>query len=96
MKTLEIHIYGNVYKTGMRYFLKQAAVQTGIKGLVKYTEDYSLLVIAEGPGESLDSFLDFCRLGYIDSEIGDVNVREVNPQNFYTFEILNEYEEEVL
>jgi len=96
MKTLEIHIHGNVYKTGMRYFLKQVAVQTGIKGLVKYTEDHSLFVIAEGSGEALDSFLDFCRLGYIDSEIGDINVREVDPQNFNSFEILNEYEEEVL
>ena len=96
MKTLEIHIRGNVYKTGIRYFLKQAAFQTGIKGLVKYTEDHSLLVIAEGPGASLDSFLGFCRLGYIDSEITDVDVREVDPQNFNTFEILNEYEEEVL
>ncbi len=89
---MEIHIHGNVYLTGMRYFLKQAAVQTGIKGLVKYTEDHSLLVIAEGPGESLDSFLVFCRLGYIDSEITDINVREVDPQNFKTFEILNENE----
>ena len=96
MKTLEIHICGNVYGTGMRYFLKQSALQTGVKGEVKYTSDCGLLVIAEGPDESINQFLDFCRLGYLDAEIGSINFIEVDTRNFQTFKVLDENKDIVM
>jgi len=88
MQAWEINIYGRVYQSGMRSFIKQSALQTGVKGQVKYTEDKSIFVLAEGNREALERFLDFCKLGYINSDVEEVLVKEVPSKNFKTFEIL--------
>lgn len=87
MICLAINIQGKVYKTGLRYFLKQKASGLGITGCVYYQEDKSAQIIAVGSKSQMDEFIRFCHAGNKDSEIGDVSLKKSPYQEFVSFEV---------
>lgn len=90
MLNLLINIHGKVYKTGLRYYLKQRADQLKIKGYVSYGNDLSLLIVAEGAKPDIDKFLNHCRNGNIYSHIDNVHIKEVPPMEYYSFEVVDD------
>ena len=95
MQSLKIHITGNVYKTGMRYFLKQKAFLLKIKGCVFYQTDHSISVIAIGEKFNMDEFVKYCRNGNKESLIEDLSIRQNSMQKYDSFEVLNNNKETI-
>ncbi len=86
----KIHIHGQVYKTGFRYFLKAKADFAGVTGLVFYEDDKSVGVIASGTDENVDRFLQFCRAGYPPAQIENIQISEIPHQAFSSFDVVDE------
>ena len=89
MKNVQIIITGKVYKTGFRYFVKQMADVNKITGFVKYDENNSISIEAEGEEDNLKQFMKFCSQGCASSEIADVNIEPGELHNYNSFEIRN-------
>lgn len=87
MICLKINIRGKVYKTGLRYFLKQQASSLGIVGYVYYTSDNSVEVIGVGTKFQLDEFIRLCHAGNKDSKIEHVSMKKIPYQEFTSFEV---------
>jgi len=87
MQNLKIHITGNIYRVGFRYFIKQMAERFGVFGLVQYSKDKSILIEASGKEYSLDQFLIFCRLGCQGSKVEKISISENQIQYNNSFEI---------
>lgn len=90
MHCYQILITGNVFKTGFRYFLKEKATLLGINGSVYYKTSRSVAVIAVGTIEALNSFLDFCQVGDKLFLIKKMEVTEIQPKEFLSFEVVDE------
>jgi acylphosphatase len=91
----KIHIYGHVYKTGFRYYLKAKADLTGVTGLVFYEDDKSVGVIASGTDENVNRFLQFCWAGYPPAQIENIKISEIPHQEFSSFEVVDEKPEKI-
>jgi len=89
MQSLNIHIQGNVYKTGMRYFLKQKAFHLKIKGYVFYQKDHSISVKAIGENSNMDEFVKYCLNGNKESLIENLSIKKDSMYEYDSFEVLN-------
>lgn len=58
IEQLEARITGRVQGVGFRYFTTQQARRLGIDGWVRNEPDGSVRVVAEGPADALDAFLE--------------------------------------
>jgi acylphosphatase len=90
MPSLKITITGKVYHTGYRYFLKQKATQLQIKGCVFYCPDLSVEILATGENDYMELFITYCRIGNKDSYVEDVNLSQIPPDVFDSFEVIDE------
>ncbi len=90
MKNLRINISGKVYKVGLRYFVKQQAIRTGITGTVRYLDNHTISIEASGPEDALNEFISYCRIGSIGSQIDNITISESPVKVFRSFEILSE------
>ncbi|MBN1339534.1 MAG: acylphosphatase [Bacteroidales bacterium] len=87
MPCYKIHIAGSVFKTGFRYYLKEKAVLSGIKGRVYYENGESVGITASGTEEEVKKFLDFCSIGNPFFRINRLEVVEAPPEEFSSFEV---------
>ena len=90
MKNLRITISGKVYKTGLRYYAKQMAEGLGITGSVAYTPNHAVQIEASGTEPALTSFIEFCRLGCIGSQVHEISIVEFAGTPFPSFEIIQD------
>lgn len=96
MPCYNIHITGAVFKTGFRYYLKAKASSLGITGRVYYENETSVGITASGTKESLKSFVECCSLGNQFFRIDRIEVTEILPQEFSSFEVEDEIPDVVL
>jgi acylphosphatase len=54
---------GRVQGVGYRYFVTDCAQETGISGFVKNVPDGSVLIIAEGDDDAIDTFVRMVQAG---------------------------------
>ncbi|MBE0636998.1 MAG: acylphosphatase [Bacteroidales bacterium] len=87
MHCYTIHITGAVFKTGFRYFLKAKASSLGITGRVYYENENSVGITASGTKENLKSFVECCSPGNRFFRINQMEVMEVPPEEFSSFEV---------
>ena len=87
MKNIQIYISGTVYQVGFRYFVKQIANNYHIEGRVRYTGDRSIYIEAQGKPEDLYVFLNYCKLGCLESNVKDISITESQLQEYQSFEI---------
>lgn len=90
MPCYNIHITGAVFKTGFRYYLKAKALSLGITGRVYYENKTSVGITASGMEEGLKSFVECCSLGNRFFRIDRIEVTEILPQEFSSFEVEDE------
>ncbi|KMY32253.1 acylphosphatase [Lysinibacillus xylanilyticus] len=58
-----IKFFGDVYGTGYRFFIKQKAIELGLKGYCKLNNQDQIEVEVEGSKKALDEFLIFVQKG---------------------------------
>lgn len=87
MPCYKIHITGSVFKTGFRYFLKEKAVANEITGKIFYENSSSVGIKASGTEEGLKRFLEFCSIGNQYYHITRMEVTEIPPKKYPTFEV---------
>jgi acylphosphatase len=65
MNTIRLHayIYGEVQGVGYRAFVRRYARTLGVLGYARNLHDGSVEVVAEGPRQMLESFLEILRRG---------------------------------
>ncbi|SOC23878.1 acylphosphatase [Ureibacillus xyleni] len=62
-KRAHIIFFGDVDGTGYRFFIKQKAINLGLKGFCKLNEQKQIEVEVEGKTNSVDEFLKFIEKG---------------------------------
>ena len=87
MKHLNIKIYGRVQDVGFRFGAKKKADELGIKGFIKNEPDGTVYIEAEGDGNVLDNFLEWCRKGPRFASVERVEVMEKDFKGYEKFEI---------
>jgi acylphosphatase len=60
---LQVRIDGRVQGVGFRFYVRDCADQLGLSGWVRNRRDGTVEVVAEGPRQILDTFLDLVRQG---------------------------------
>lgn len=58
-----IKFFGDVYGTGYRFFIKQKAIELGLKGYCLLNDKDQIEVEVEGSKKALDEFLQFVQKG---------------------------------
>ncbi len=85
---IKIKISGNVQGVFFRAFVKERAIELGLKGYVKNMPDGSIEIIAQGKQEALEEFIKRCRKGPPLAKIENTEIKKVPDQEFATFSIV--------
>lgn len=75
IERLEAQVTGRVQGVGFRHFATQQARRLGVDGWVRNESDGSVRVVAEGPRDALEQFLERLHDGP-----GGARVQDVSPQ----------------
>ena len=87
IKSVEIRIYGKVYNVGFRRYVHRYAVDNGVMGYVENERQTgSVHIVAEGDSESLERFVALCSHGTPYSIVTKVDVDEIEPRHYDSFE----------
>jgi acylphosphatase len=88
MVQYEITIKGRVQGVGYRYFAVQKASEIGITGWVKNSVDGSVIVIAQGIEEEIETFIDYLYIGPTRSRVDQISKVKFNTlSNFHNFSV---------
>jgi acylphosphatase len=81
----KIHVTGRVQGVGFRWSASNTARSLGIKGFVKNQSDGSVYIEAEGTGEQLKAYTEWCKNGpgYVES----VTFETFPPVNYTDFRV---------
>ena len=85
MKAIRIIITGKVQGVFFRQHTKKTAEQFGVKGFVQNISDGSVYIEAEGDDETLQQFIESCKLGSPQSSVEKLNVSEITFIGFKKF-----------
>jgi acylphosphatase len=81
----KIHVTGQVQGVGFRWGAATKAKSLDIKGYVRNLPDGSVYIEAEGSGEQLNAFVEWCKQGPGFSLIESVNIESFSPVNYSDF-----------
>ena len=85
----KINISGRVQGVGFRYNAAKVARNYGITGFVKNLSNGEVYIEAEGVGNDLDSFVEWCRKGPAFGNVESVNFNSYPPVNYDEFRIVS-------
>lgn len=89
MKRVVVKVSGLVQGVFFRHTARLHAEELGLSGFVRNEEDGSVTAAAEGAGEALEKFIEWCRRGPPLARIDDVAVEwQEATGEFKRFEIL--------
>ncbi len=80
-------VSGRVQGVGFRYFVSEAARQTGVQGWVRNRFDGTVEIRAEGADTAMRRFLDRIRSGPRWSVVENVSVEEAEIEDFSNFSV---------
>jgi Acylphosphatases len=83
----KIHVTGRVQGVGFRWNAANEARSLGITGYIKNLSDGSVYIEAEGSGENLKVFVEWCKKGPGHSLVEFVNADSFPPVNYTDFKI---------
>ena len=84
----ELTISGRVQGVGYRYFAAQKANEMGITGWVKNAVDGSVIVVAQGIEEEIETFIDYLYIGPTRSRVDQISKVKFNTlSDFNTFSV---------
>lgn len=82
-------MYGQVYKTGMLYYIKQRAIENEINGNVFYFNRHSIGVNAVGTKNKLDNFIQAICSENPFASIDNYSVIKTEYQSYESFSVLD-------
>ena len=88
MKCLKIKIRGKVQGVWFRASTQRKANELGIKGIVRNLSSGEVYVEAEGDKSILETFVKWCHQGSELSRVDQVEIFEIENQNFEDFKIV--------
>jgi acylphosphatase len=80
-----IRVRGRVQGVFYRATARAEAERLGLRGFVRNEPDGSVYAEAEGEGEALDRFVDWCRRGPPQARVEAVDVKEGKPKGHAGF-----------
>jgi acylphosphatase len=81
----KIHVRGRVQGVGFRWRAATEARNLGITGYVKNLPDGSVYIEAEGSGDQLNAYVEWCKTGPGISFVESVSVDSFPPVNYSDF-----------
>ena len=87
MKTVRLIIKGKVQGVFYRATAKDVADLTGVKGWVKNLPDNNVEITATATEETLQKFINWCKIGPSRSVVTEVITDMRTPENFEKFKI---------
>lgn len=75
MRHVEAVVRGRVQGVGFRYSTRRAALRLGVGGWVRNADDGSVELQATAPSETIDEFLEWCRVGPPGAVVTAVEIR---------------------
>lgn len=94
MVAYQIKIHGDIRGTAFRSAAMHAAQRFRIKGFIRYEDEHSLRMEAQGEAGDVNQFVHFCREWYPANNIRDFIVSEKEPENYTGFALLRDINEE--
>ncbi|MCR9099904.1 MAG: acylphosphatase [bacterium] len=88
MRQVKLRITGKVQGVFYRASTREKAQQLGIKGWVKNEPDGTVSAVGQGPGASLQQWIDWCREGPSEARVESVEVKDQPIADFQQFEII--------
>ncbi|MGX5820564.1 acylphosphatase [Chitinophaga lutea] len=85
----EITVKGNVQGVYFRATARSVAVRLGLTGAVKNLPDGNVWIVAEGPADAMQEFIDWCRLGPTGAKVSSLEIVEGPVEEYRGFEILH-------
>jgi len=83
----KIRVTGKVQGVGFRWSAATRARSLGIMGFIKNLSDGDVYIEAEGSGEQLNTFVEWCKQGPGFSFVESLNVDSFPPVNYVDFRI---------
>ncbi len=74
----ELNITGRVQGVGYRYFAAQKANEMGITGWVKNAVDGSVIIVAQGIEEEIETYIDYLYIGPTRSRVDQISKVKFN------------------
>ncbi len=93
MQNIQIKVSGRVQKTGFPFFVKQFAQLHNINGFVKYLDESSVGIEAQGNEADLNVFIKYCRIGPNGSVINSIKISQGQVQKYKSFKIIKQTSE---
>lgn len=85
MKRAHILFFGDVEGTGYRFFIKQKAIELGLKGFCQLNNDNKIEVEVEGKESAVDEFIHFVQKGVsLQADYSGFNVEIFDDLKGYT------------
>ena len=72
---VRIYVYGMVQGVFFRFFVKEKALQEGIKGWVRNRPDNSVEALFEGEENKIIKMIDWCKIGPSAANVRKVNIK---------------------
>ena len=88
METVNLLIQGKVQGVFYRASARDKAMELGLTGWVKNTQDGDVEIVTSGDKESIKKFIEWCRKGPSRAVVKDVIVRQVDTVNLLDFQII--------
>lgn len=88
MQNIQIKVSGRIQKTGFPFYVKQFAQLNDINGLVKYLDESTILIEAQGNETDLNVFIEYCRIGPNGSVINSIKISQGQIQKYKLFQII--------
>ena len=85
LKCYHINIYGDIRGNSFRSAALHAANRLQIRGFIRYDEENSLSIEAQGALNDLQQFIQFCRDWFSPGSITDFIVLEKEPESYPGF-----------
>ena len=83
----QVVVHGRVQGVFFRDSTRQAARTRGVAGWVRNCPDGTVEAWFEGDADAVESMVRWCREGPRHADVGDVEVRQVEPQGLSEFAI---------
>lgn len=88
MKCVHIVVSGRVQGVNFRNITRRKALELGLRGYAKNTNDGNVEVVAEGNEKKISELIEFVRKGPGIARVTGIEIKHKEPENFKNFEII--------
>ena len=72
---VHVYVYGRVQGVFFRFFVKEKALQEGIKGWVRNRPDNSVEALFEGEKNKINKMIEWCKIGPPAASVREIDIK---------------------